>query len=162
MAFNADGKRFVTSSFDGLCRVWDTLNGQCCTTIVSPSMGSRGVPAVSAARFSPNGEYLLLSTLDSAVRLWDVGAGKCVKTYVGHVNKGYCAFSTFFSMDGTGGQGHQHASIVSGSGVGRSTCGCSLGSPTTGLPAIMTWFLLWTHVSLPIRHPVHGKDPLLV
>ena len=79
VAFNADGKRFVTSSFDGLCRVWDTLNGQCCTTIVSPSMGSRGVPAVSAARFSPNGEYLLLSTLDSAVRLWDVGAGSASK-----------------------------------------------------------------------------------
>jgi COMPASS component SWD3 len=119
VAFNADGKRFVTSSFDGLCRVWDTLTGQCCTTIVSPSMGSRGVPAVSAARFSPNGDYLLLSTLDSAVRLWDVDAGKCVKTYRGHVNKGYCAFSTFFAMDGIGGHGEQHASIVSGSECGK-------------------------------------------
>ena len=62
---------------------------------------------------------MLLSTLDSAVRLWDVDAGKCVKTYRGHVNKGYCAFSTFFAMDGIGGHGEQHASIVSGSECGK-------------------------------------------
>ena len=125
-------------------------------------MGSRGVPAVSAARFSPNGEYLLLSTLDSAVRLWDVGAGKCVKTYVGHVNKGYCAFSTFFSMDGTGGQGHQHASIVSGSECGKvylwDLQSRKLDDRLTGHHDMV--LAVDTHVSLPILASGScGKDP---
>ena len=62
-------------------------------------MGSKGVPAVSAARFSPNGQYVLLSTLDSAIRLWDIDVGKCVKTYRGHANKAYCAFSTFCALN---------------------------------------------------------------
>ena len=52
--------------------------------------------------------------------------------------------------------------LCQGLSVGRSTCGiCSLGSSTTGLPAIMTWFLLWTHTCVfQYRHPVHvGRIP---
>ena len=157
-AFNFDGNKFVTSSFDGLCRVWDTLNGQCCTTIVSPSMGSRGVPAVSGARFSPNGAFVLLSTLDSAVRLWDIDVGKCVKTYRGHSNKAYCAFSTFCG----GGSSGSRPCVVSGSEDGkvyvwdlqdRKLCQCIQGHHDMVLAVD-------AHPTLPIiASGACGKDP---
>ena len=41
----------VSSSYDGLCRIWDTASGQCLKTLIDDDN-----PPVSYVKFSPNGE----------------------------------------------------------------------------------------------------------
>ena len=55
--FNRDGSLIVSSSYDGLCRIWDTASGQCLKTLIDDDN-----PPVSFVKFSPNGEPLF-STL---------------------------------------------------------------------------------------------------
>ena len=56
VAFNRDSTLIVSSSYDGLCRVWDTATGQCLKTLIDDNN-----PPVSHAIFSPNGKYILSS-----------------------------------------------------------------------------------------------------
>ena len=49
--FNRDGSLIVSSSYDGLCRIWDTASGQCLKTLIDDDN-----PPVSFVKFSPNGE----------------------------------------------------------------------------------------------------------
>mmetsp|Transcript_16667 Transcript_16667/g.27015 ORF Transcript_16667/g.27015 Transcript_16667/m.27015 type:complete len:175 (+) Transcript_16667:706-1230(+) len=81
---------FVSSSYDGLCRIWDTGSGQCLKTLIGETN-----PAVSFAKFSPNGKFILAATLDSTLRLWNYAQAKCLKTYKGHENTKYCVIPTF-------------------------------------------------------------------
>jgi COMPASS component SWD3 len=74
--FHCDDKMFVTASFDGLCRVYDTTTGQCLKTLIPP-----GNPPVTFARFTPNGKFLVTCTLDNKIRLWDFMAGKEKKSF---------------------------------------------------------------------------------
>lgn len=60
--FNRDGTLIVTSSYDGLCRIWDAASGQCIKTLVDDDN-----PPVSFVKFSPNGKYILTATLDKCV-----------------------------------------------------------------------------------------------
>ena len=84
--FNRDGSLIVSSSYDGLCRIWDTasgelvlltfsfegyfhaivLSGQCLKTLIDDDN-----PPVSFVKFSPNGKYILAATLDNTLKLWD-------------------------------------------------------------------------------------------
>ena len=85
--FNRDGSLIVSSSYDGLCRIWDTasgglvfltfsvggglfhafvLPGQCLKTLIDDDN-----PPVSFVKFSPNGKYILAATLDNTLKLWD-------------------------------------------------------------------------------------------
>lgn len=57
-----DGSMIVSSSYDGLCRVWDSATGHCMKTLVDDDS-----PPVSFAKFSPNGKFVLTSTLDSTL-----------------------------------------------------------------------------------------------
>ena len=77
--FNRDGSLIVSSSYDGLCRIWDTASGQCLKTLIDDDN-----PPVSFVKFSPNGKYILAATLDNTLKLWDYSKGKCLKTYSGH------------------------------------------------------------------------------
>lgn len=47
--FTGDSKTLLTSSLDGLCRLWNVESGACLTTVIGDVN-----PAVSFARFSPN------------------------------------------------------------------------------------------------------------
>eukprot|EP00192_Tetraselmis_astigmatica_P014246 CAMPEP_0117679262 /NCGR_PEP_ID=MMETSP0804-20121206/17724_1 /TAXON_ID=1074897 /ORGANISM="Tetraselmis astigmatica, Strain CCMP880" /LENGTH=307 /DNA_ID=CAMNT_0005488679 /DNA_START=366 /DNA_END=1287 /DNA_ORIENTATION=+ len=88
--FNFDGTLIVSSSFDGLCRIWDTATGQCLSTLIPTNN-----PPVSFVRFSPNGKYLLTCTLDNLVLLWDYRTGKKCKTFQGHQNGRFCLQAAF-------------------------------------------------------------------
>ena len=76
--FNRDGSMMLSSSFDGLCRLWDTETGKCLRTIIDESN-----PPVSMARFSPNGKFVLIGSLDGRIKLWDYEKQKHIKTYTG-------------------------------------------------------------------------------
>ena len=76
--FNRDGTLIVSSSYDGLCRIWDSNSGQCLKTLIDETN-----PPVSFVRFSPNGRFILTGTLDHKLKLWDFEKSKCVKQYEG-------------------------------------------------------------------------------
>ncbi len=54
MDFSRDGTLIVSSSFDGLCRIWNAESGHCLKTVLDDKN-----PPVAFVRFSPNGRYLL-------------------------------------------------------------------------------------------------------
>ena len=76
--FNRDGTLIVSSSYDGLCRIWYSNSGQCLKTLIDETN-----PPVSFVRFSPNGRFILTGTLDHKLKLWDFEKSKCVKQYEG-------------------------------------------------------------------------------
>ncbi len=91
VAFSPDGKYLVTSSWDGIVRLWDVASGK----EVRQFLGHSG--SVFGAAFSPDGKYILSSGTDRTVRLWDVQTGQEVRRFVGHTNE---VRSATFSPDG--------------------------------------------------------------
>ena len=76
--FNRDGTLIVSSSYDGLCRIWDSDSGQCLKTLIDETN-----PPVSFVKFAPNGRFILTGTLDHKLKLWDFEKSKCLKQYEG-------------------------------------------------------------------------------
>jgi COMPASS component SWD3 len=79
----------LSSSYDGLCRIWDATTGLCLKTIYLDK-----TPPVSFSRFSPNGKYIFASYLDSTIRLWNWHNGQCEKEFKGHRNEKHCIVSS--------------------------------------------------------------------
>ena len=76
--FNKDGSMMLSSSFDGLVRLWDTETGKCLRTIIDNNN-----PPVSLAKFSPNGKFVLTGALDGQLKVWDYEKQKQIKRYTG-------------------------------------------------------------------------------
>jgi len=70
-AFNPDGTRIVTASFDKTARIWDT-------TTDNEIMVLRHEGGVSSAAFSPDGTRIVTASLDKTARIWDAAAGKVI------------------------------------------------------------------------------------
>jgi WD40 repeat protein/serine/threonine protein kinase len=69
-AFSPDGRRVVTSSYDGTARVWEVLTGN----PISPPL-THGKDATHAS-FSPDGRRVVTAGSDDTVRIWDATSGE--------------------------------------------------------------------------------------
>ena len=76
--FAYDGTMILSSSYDGLVRLWDLETGRCLRTIIDEPN-----PPVAIARFTPNSRYLAIGTMDSRIDLWDYECQKKLKSYAG-------------------------------------------------------------------------------
>ena len=62
--FSPDGRRVVTSSYDGI-RQWDTQTGQ----EIQPRLPRTG-GSFNAAAYSPDGTVIAAGSFDNTARLW--------------------------------------------------------------------------------------------
>lgn len=64
LAFDADGRRLVSASFDGTARVWRTCDGALLLSL------THGGPTILAAAFSPDGRRLVTGSWDGTAHVW--------------------------------------------------------------------------------------------
>jgi WD40 repeat protein len=91
VAFDRDGRRFVSGSWNGLARVWDITTGG---VIDLPHEGMR----VHAVAFSPDGQHVATGADDRLIRVWHIASRKVVQTCSGHEDT---VLSVKFSRDGS-------------------------------------------------------------
>jgi eukaryotic-like serine/threonine-protein kinase len=65
VAFNLDGGRLASASFDGTVKVWDTATGQETLTLKGHT------DQVFSVAFSPDGKRLASASRDGTVKVWD-------------------------------------------------------------------------------------------
>lgn len=75
IAFDRDGKRLLSASYDRTARVWDVTSGKVLRTL---SMHS---DFVLAAAFSPDGKHVFTGSKDRSVRMTEAESGKGVFTF---------------------------------------------------------------------------------
>jgi len=91
VAFNPDGKRLATASWDQTARVWDAVSGQELLTL----RGHSG--SVWSVAFSPDGKRLATTSDDQTAKVWDAVSGQQLLTLRGHMGPVY---GVAFSPDG--------------------------------------------------------------
>ncbi|HEX3998170.1 MAG TPA: protein kinase [Pirellulales bacterium] len=93
VAFDHEGKRFVSGSWDGEVRVWDVASGKVLRSI------PYGGLYVHAVAFSPDDSLIAAGGNDKNgfVKLWDAKTGTLLRTLVGHTDD---VLSVAFSHDG--------------------------------------------------------------
>ena len=72
-AFNIDGSRIVTGSWDGTLFVTDTRNGDCLQELKTQRN------AVLCVAFAPDGLSIAAATADGSLRIWDAATGECTR-----------------------------------------------------------------------------------
>ncbi|KAH0794122.1 COMPASS-like H3K4 histone methylase component WDR5A [Histomonas meleagridis] len=80
LQFTRDGKSLLTSSMDGLCRIWDSDTFYLLKTISFP------IP-ISSSIFSPNESFIIIATMDSKIHFYDFVENKTIGFLIGHKNK---------------------------------------------------------------------------
>ena len=73
VAFNRDGTRIVSASYDGTVRVWDAATRQ---PVGAPLTGH--TDRVFTVAFSPDGTRIASGSYDGTVRVWDAATGQPV------------------------------------------------------------------------------------
>lgn len=77
-AFNNDGSKVVSASFDSTLKLWDGETGECIRTFTGHTQ------LVRTAIFSEDGSQLVSASLDRTSKLWDSRTGECIRTFKGH------------------------------------------------------------------------------
>jgi WD40 repeat protein/serine/threonine protein kinase len=87
VAWSADGKRLVSSSYDGTSRAWDADSGKVALTLDQGVLARVQVPApgvrIRSMAISPDGRWAVMG--GDQLQLWDVAAGRFHSTLQGHV-----------------------------------------------------------------------------
>src|SRR5262249_31701255 len=74
VAFNSDGTKLVSASFDGTMRVWNASTGREALTL------NGHTSRVDSVAFSPDGRRLASTSMDRTVTVWDTASGQEVLT----------------------------------------------------------------------------------
>jgi WD40 repeat protein len=90
-AYNSDGSRIVTASYDKTARIWDAATGRELTVL-------RGHQEwVMSAVFSPDDKRIVTASRDRTARVWDAASGQQLMVLSGHRD---VVVSAAFSPDG--------------------------------------------------------------
>ncbi len=81
IAFSADGKRALTSSWDGTLRYWNLETN----SLIRQMASNKRFPLMGVA-ISPNGKRALSGSSEQTMHLWDLESGKELMTFKGHQN----------------------------------------------------------------------------
>lgn len=98
VAFNSDGTKIVSGSYDDTIDLWDVSSGEQLDCLKGHSSW------VNSVAFSPDGTKIVSCSDDETIKIWDVLSGKELNSLEGHSKE---VNSVSFSPDGT--------KIVSGS-----------------------------------------------
>ena len=96
-AFSPDGSRLVTTSEDGVARVWETASGRKLATFQGNGDPIYSVAFSPEGRWIANGEWVTNSAQASAASVWEAATGRLLLTLKGH---GGSVWSVAFSPDG--------------------------------------------------------------
>jgi dynein assembly factor with WDR repeat domains 1 len=78
-AFNKNGSRFITGSYDRTCIIWDTQSGELLQKLIGHSN------VVYSISFNlPYGDKVATGSFDKTAKLWNVQNGNCLTTLNGH------------------------------------------------------------------------------
>jgi hypothetical protein len=77
-AFSPDGKRFITTGYDGALRLFNTK------TYKEARQLEGHAGKVFTVAFAHDGKHAVSGGYDNSVRLWDLSAGRAVKSFEGH------------------------------------------------------------------------------
>ena len=77
-AFSPDGKRFITTGYDGALRLFNTK------TYKEARQLEGHAGKVFSVAFAVDGKHAVSGGFDNSVRLWDLSTGRAVKSFEGH------------------------------------------------------------------------------
>ncbi|OAF71105.1 Outer row dynein assembly protein 16, partial [Intoshia linei] len=79
VSFNKPGSKFITSSYDRTCCIWNTEDGK-----LLNSLEGHGSVVYKAKFNNPYGNKIVTISFDKTCKLWDTATGKCNHTYRGY------------------------------------------------------------------------------
>ena len=84
-AFNKNGDKFITGSYDQTCIIWDTKSGE----LLHKLVGHKNVVYTFSFNL-PYTDKVATGSFDQTAKLWDVNNGKCLSTFRGHTAEIVC------------------------------------------------------------------------
>ena len=76
-----DGRRAVSTSWDGTLRIWDLESGQTLGTLSIWDLGSgKTLPMLESLRVTPDGRRAMSASEDGTLVLWDLESGQILCT----------------------------------------------------------------------------------
>ncbi|KAJ2521933.1 hypothetical protein H4217_001069 [Coemansia sp. RSA 1939] len=86
ISFAPDGRSFLSSSYDGFTKLWDTETGACTAAFAACNRGTGGGASPNVARFCPADANVFLAGLsDKRIVQWDVRARESTLEYNQHL-----------------------------------------------------------------------------